>query len=134
MCLPESLDKEAEKVQDECNQVGGDDLLPIIESFLDELLPTDWETKNKEERRSFFRYRDLLEAKGTVKRKFVTAEVIRNELPDEMVRKYPAQRINAILERCKGWELSSQRTKPGQCYARARKLFVRIPDEEEDKI
>lgn len=134
LCLPESLDKEAEKIQDECNQAGGDDLLPIIESFLDELLPTDWETKNKEERRSFFRYRDPLEAVGTVKRKFVTAEVIRNELPDELVKKYPAQRINALLERCNGWKLTSQRTKPGQCYARARKLFVRIPDEEEDNI
>lgn len=26
LCLPESLDKEAEKIQDECNQAGGDDL------------------------------------------------------------------------------------------------------------
>lgn len=134
LCLPDSLNKEAEKIQDECNQAGGDDLLPILESFLDEPLPTDWETKNKEERRSFFRYKDPLDAEGTVKRRYVTAEVIRNELPDEMARKYPAQRINALLERCKGWELSSQRTKPGQCYARARKLFVRIPDAEEDII
>lgn len=136
LCLPDSLEREAEKIQSECNQAGGDDLLPIIESFLDELLPTDWETKSKEERRSYFRYRDPLEAVGTMKREFVTAEVIRNELPDEMVRgnKYTAQRINALLERCRGWRISSQRTKPGQCYARARKLFVRIPDTEEDDI
>lgn len=135
LCLPDELEAEARKVQFNYNQAGGDDLFPVIESFLNVKLPTDWETKNKEERKSYFRYRDILSPGGEMQREFVSAEVIANELPDMRVVKYSSQRINAMLERCKGWRITDKKlASPGSCYARTRKVFERITEPPEDEI
>lgn len=135
LCLSDELEAEAKKVQFNYNQAGGDDLFPVIESFLSVKLPTDWEIKNKEERRSYFRYMDVLSAKGEMQREFVSAEVIANELPDTRISKYSSQRINAMLERCKDWKLTDKKlASPGSCYARTRKVFEHIPEPPEDEI
>lgn len=135
LCLPDELEAEARKVQFNYNQAGGDDLFPVIESFLNVKLPTDWEIKNKEERKSYFKYMDVLSAVGEMQREFVSAEVIANELPDDRIKKYSSQRINAILERCKDWRLTDKKlASPGSCYARSRKVFEHIAEPPEDEI
>ena len=135
LCLPDELEAEARKIQFDYNQAGGDDLFPVIESFLNVRLPTDWETKNKEERKSYFRYMDILSPAGEMQREYVSAEVIANELPDMRIAKYSSQRINAMLERCKGWKLTDKKlASPGSCYARTRKVFEHIAEPPEDEI
>lgn len=137
LCLPDELEAEARKIQFDYNQAGGDDLFPVIESFLDKPLPTDWDLKDRNARRNYFVYPDELQAEGTEHRKKVTAEVIINELPDERIRRnkaYSAQKINGMLERCKGWKLSPKKEQPGRCYARCVKCYVWEPDTSEDDI
>lgn len=134
--LTPELEAEANKVQFEYGKDGGDDLLPVIESFLKIKLPTDWESKSKEERRQYFRYMsdDPLNPSCVMSRDKVSAEVIVNELNDDRVKKYSSQRINALLERCEGWEICDKKLAPGACYARTRKVFVRIEEPPEDDI
>ena len=70
-----------------------------------------------------------------MQREFVSAEVIANELPDDRIKKYSSQRINAILERCKDWRLTDKKlVSPGSCYARSRKVFEHIAEPPEDEI
>ena len=137
LCLPEELEKEMRLRQLEYNQAGGDDLFPLIEDFLEKPLPPDWDLKDRNARRNYFVYPDELQAVGTEHRKAVTAEVIINELPDERIRRnktYSAQKINGMLERCKGWKLSAKKMSPGRCYARCVKCYVWEPDTPEDDI
>ena len=127
--LNEELEKQAEAIQFEFNRASGDDLLPVVEAFLNELLPTEWETYTADRRASYFKFPDGLQPGGVMKREKVSADVIRNELPDDRIKGYSAQRINALLERCNGWKLSAkEKTSPGQCYPRTRKVFERIPE------
>ena len=133
--LTPELEAQANAVQFEYNKAGGDDLLPVVQSFLDVPLPVDWETYSKEERKQYFKYSvDPLKPTGTVKRTKVTAEVVKNELNDKSIVGCKSQRINAILERCEGWTLKESREKPGSCYARTRKVFCRDAEPPEDDI
>lgn len=134
--LTPELEAQANAVQFEYNKAGGDDLLPVIEEFLDVPLPVDWETYTKEEKKQYFKYYDPLKPIGTMKRQRVTAEVVKNELNDKRLDgpMYSAQRINALLERCEGWQISGSKQSPGKGYNRTVKVFHRVAKPPEDCI
>lgn len=132
--LPPELEAAARVVQEQASVYAEDDLLPALADWLNQPLPADWDVKTRAERAAWFKYPpDPLAPRAVYRRKIVTAEVVRNECPDPLARRYSGQRINELLARCEGWKLSTStaQTRPGRCYGRCRKFFVRIDDNEE---
>lgn len=106
--LPEALEKQARLMQAE--HAEGDERRGIIENFLNQKLPVNWQSLNMEERRSYFVRYDALSAEGMVMRDKVCAVEILNECFGERLddkTRYRTREINAILKKIPGWRIIS---------------------------
>lgn len=132
--LSDELTKQARIIQNNYNIIRGDSKLGELEVYLNTLLPTDWECRNKNDRRFYFRDRDPLEPVGTIKRTKICVAEIRNEFFGKADDKfYSSQKINKMVEQIKGWKRSDELLDFGE-YGTQRG-FIRIqeePNEDED--
>ena len=150
--IDSSLEREMLVAQAQHNSVMDDDLRPIIEEYLDTPIPIDFYCPQFTlfERRQFFathgeewQTNTRQAQRETRLRKYVCAQEVINELPDNRIRSSAVRsstaRVNGILESLEGWQLiqDSNRRMPGasSMYARegkrVKKLFIRAgqPDD-----
>ncbi len=112
LMLSEELDAQMRAYAENFNEVMGDPLRDYLADWLEIPLPSDWETYEPKKRADYFRYYDVLEAKGTVKRERIAICEIVTTCPYPGVSRYSAQRIGAILKSL-GWEREPDRKRVG---------------------
>ncbi len=98
--LPEELEIEARQAQERANEAGEDPRRGMIEAYLLQLLPNDWDGRTPEERRAFFCIKDPGDRVGSKRREKVCAVEILSELFGEKIdekTKYKTRPINQIL-------------------------------------
>lgn len=122
--LDEKIEAIARKVQMEHTELNGKQ--GMIETFVEALLPKDWDSWDLDHRRNFWADGFEDEAKGTVKRQKICAIEVWQELFNGDLKAYTplqAREINAMLRRLSGWKTSSS-INCGKPYGRQRG-FVR---------
>ena len=95
------------KMQWDYSEDANDPMPGMIDAFLDTLLPTDWETRNESERRTYFRSRDMLDAVGSMRRDKICAVVYLYEKEGIQRKdkgyKAAAQKFNSIMRGKSDW-------------------------------
>ena len=128
--LPADLEAEARQRQGEYNDDSDDPLRNMLESYLEMLLPADWDAWDLNRRRAYIRNPDPLEEAGVVKRDRVcAAEFICERLGREMSDKeykYLSRRVCRLMDEI-GWERSSGTRYMERLYGR-QKSFRRPPE------
>lgn len=99
--LSDSTAEYMETMQREHSEDADDPMPGLIDTFLNTLLPVDWETRSEAARRAYFRDRDPLEAAGTMRRDKICAVVYLNEAeglrPKDRGYKSIAMKFNAYM-------------------------------------
>ena len=108
LMLSEELDAQARAYAENFNEIMGDPLRDYLAEWLEIPLPADWDLYEPKRRADYFRYYDLLEAKGTVKREAIAICEVVTTCPYPGITKYSPQRIGAILKSL-GWERAEDR-------------------------
>lgn len=123
--LDPSLESEALLKQTEHREI--DDRTGLIQSYLDTLLPVDWESLDLNQRRLFLQCEDELEGNGSVQREFVSiAEIwceLFNKQKGDMTRTNTKE-LHNIMRSLPGWE--EGKTGPVHCgrlYGKQRAYF-----------
>lgn len=123
------------KLQWEYSEDAIDPMPGMIDAFLDTLLPADWETRTKAQRRAYFRDREPLDAVGTVRRDKICAVVYlyENEGRESGSPGYKAAAIkfNAAMRGKPDWEFAKGLTFPiyGRQYGFCRKPIATDDDD-----
>ena len=108
LILPDDLNAEIKRRQDEHNDAQDDPTRGLLETFLDKKLPPDWATWELSRRRAYFRNPDPLDANGTETRsKMCAAEFICEYLGMDISDKdykYKARNICRLMREISGWE------------------------------
>lgn len=103
--LPHDLDMQARALSEEANEISGDERIGEIEAFIRRPIPTDWQSKTRQERADWFRINRSEEtvAQGVEnRRKYICSSEIVNELYQKEMTRYERKEINQILLRIKG--------------------------------
>lgn len=131
--LSDELTKQASIIQNDYNIIRGDSKLGELEVYLNTLLPTDWDLRSLNDRRSYFRNQDPLEAVGTIKRTKVCAAEIKNEFLRQSDEKfYSSQKINKMMEQIQGWKRSDGFLEFGK-YGKQRGFIRTLEDSNDDE-
>lgn len=121
--LPLKLNGELQAVHERYKKI--DDWQGIIEEFLDERLPANWDTFNAAQRREYFYQKDPLRAEGVIIRKYVCLSEILNECVNLDIKGAPGQvernRISNCMKAMEGWERNDR--KYFKLYGRQRGWF-----------
>lgn len=135
--LPERLEEEARKRQEEFNDDSDDPLAGMLRRFADTALPADWPSRGVEERRKWLRdARDGDEpcAAGVERRKFISpAEFICECMGRDMADKeykYLARKVAGLMRKMPGWKPAGVSRHAERLYGR-QKAFERASDAEE---
>lgn len=105
LLLPVELSDALHAVQEEYKKV--DEWQGIIEEFLDTKLPSDWASRNNQQKHDYFYQKDSLSAEGVLLRDKVCIAEILNECSTLGIKGTPGpaekNRISAIMKDAKGW-------------------------------
>lgn len=105
LLLPVELSDALHIVQEEYKKV--DEWQGIIEDFLDTKLPSDWASRNNQQKHDYFFQKDSLSADGVLLRDKVCIAEILNECSTLGIKGTPGpvekNRISAIMKDAKGW-------------------------------
>lgn len=136
--LPRELEEQARERQAEYNDDADDPLRPMLEAYVETLLPSDWDSWDLTRRRAFLRNPDPLEAVGTERRTRVcAAEFVCERMGREMTDKeykYLARRVCNVLGMM-GWRRRGVSRHAERLYGR-QKYYERpedTTDENEDE-
>ena len=130
--LSPDMERVAAEQQARHNIENGGGVIGELGEWLNIPLPVDWNTKNKEERKLYFRGYDELCPAGIELRQFVSIPEIKNEFPHPETAKATAQQISFWLLQ-NGWE-KLQNPRKLSVYG-CQRVFVRPKkndDEDED--
>lgn len=134
--LPEELEKYAEQMQNEAMEV--DDREGIIETYLNKLLPKDWESMDVYERRNYlneYYNKSSIFPKGNNPRTTVSALEIWCEAFGKNqgeIKRTDSLEICAMLRRIKGWE-SKGKLQTSALFGR-QKVFEKVNHERTEPI
>lgn len=128
LCLTPDLEKQAREMQERYNVAEGDPLLAPLQQWLDVPLPNDWNNWTIGRRAAYFRNGDPMETEEPLrhKRDRVCVAEIKAEFPHYEIKKYTAQQIGKLMDRCKGWYKAQSTIKIPQ-YGQPRG-WIREPD------
>lgn len=133
--LPEGLESEARRRQEEYNDDSDDPTLSLLQQFLDTKLPVDWDTKDLLTRRAWLRNPDPLQADAVVVReKVCVAEFLCEQMGLNIGDKdyrYKARKITKLMETLQDWERISSTRHAAKLYG-TQKGFRRKPKPEID--
>lgn len=106
LLLPIELSGALQTVQEEYKKV--DEWQGIIEEFLNAKLPSDWGSRNNQQKHDYFFQKDMLSANGVLLRDKVCIAEILNECSSLGIKGTPGQieknRISAIMKDMEGWK------------------------------
>lgn len=129
--LPKDLEGEARQRQKDYSDENDDPLQGALATFVDTLLPADWDSWDLKRRRAYISNPDPLDEDGTVKRdRICAAEFICERLGRDMTDKeykYLARRVCKYLDNMPGWERLSTTKHAAKLYG-VQKGFRRILD------
>lgn len=93
-----------------------DAITHIASTYGDVLLPSDWDNRSRGSRQGWFLESDEIRAKGTIRRRYVSAVEVWAECLGKAPESFPRQdkrEINAILRQLPGWEEEPGRQRCG---------------------
>lgn len=106
--LPRELERDAQRRQEEHNEVAADERTGIIEAFIRKEIPANWEQLSARQRQEYFKFGnagDVTSLTGTMRRATITAVEVLAECfgqPIDERTRYRTKEINQIL-RSFGW-------------------------------
>lgn len=103
--LPHDLDRQARELAEDANEISGDERIGVIEAFIRRPIPTDWQSKTRQERADWFRVNrsdDMVVQGEENRRKYICAQEVANELYQKEMTRYETREINQILNRIRG--------------------------------
>ena len=107
LMLPPKYAKLATARADDANEMSEDGKIGMIEAFIRQPIPTEWNNKTRRERADWFRFNHDQEFSPDGpenRRKFICAQEIANELYGREISRYDAKEINFLLGRIEGLE------------------------------
>jgi len=127
--LPKDLEGEARLRQKDYSDDSDDPLQGALDTFLDMLLPADWDSWDLKRRRAYISNPDPLDEIGTIRRERIcAAEFICERLGRDMTDKeykYLARRVCRYLDNMLGWERISTTKHAAKLYG-TQKGFRRV--------
>ena len=126
LVLPHELEGYAAQQQREFTE--DDPRRGLIEDYLETLLPDDWASRDKGQRRAWILESDEIRAEGRIQRETTSAIEVWNECLGKDPGNFPRQErgeIMSILRQLKGWEEETGRQRCGPYGKQSR--FRRVP-------
>lgn len=102
--LPEALEAEMRKMQQEHNIIVGSGILGELEEWLNTLLPFNWDSMSRDARKYFFRGDFNPTVRCIKRREIVSVVEVKNEFPGQDFRGISSQTIGAWLDKIPGWK------------------------------
>ena len=138
--LPKDLEGEARQRQKDYSDDSDDPLQGALATFVDTLLPADWDSWDLKRRRAYISNPDPLDEDGTVKRdRICAAEFICERLGRDMTDKeykYLARRVCKYLDNMPGWERLSTTKHAAKLYGvqKGFRRILEIPEIDDSEI
>lgn len=131
--LSVSLERQAREKQRDFGELANDERIGVIQSYLDTLLPVDWETRSMDRRRAYFKNADPLDPQGVTPRVEISAVEILWECfgqPMDEKARYKTREISELMSRIPGWEKGERKRLPMYGNQRTwRRLVIESEDD-----